>query len=302
MPAHAHNLVKQMHNDADVIRHDAHLIAESWTPVSRGKIQNAVFFGHACDRDFRMIEQCPKTVALGAQRFAPQRLGSCIDHGLPFDGRADDGGEDGECTVIPIACADIGRCPVVVHVCARSHLGHPRHLVHAPRSRCRSAAHDAWRKPRIFQRRDIAFDVHAQLCEFGILPVHRFANVSWVEHQSGEAQDAHPRDLLGECDRFLRRCHTDAMHAEVCFDQNIDLAFPKARREGERRQCVPVIGGDSDAQIARQSHQAFKSRCANGWVRDQEIIAHVGHHFGLAQRRTGQPDRAQSHLFGGDAG
>ena len=91
------------------------------------------------------------------------------------------------------------------------------------------------------------------------------------------------------------------MHAEVGFDKDSDLASAKARRKGERLQCVTVVGGDRDAHIVRQSGHAFEAGCANGWVGDEQIVAHLRHHFRLAQRRTRQPDRAQPHLLGGDA-
>ena len=55
---------------------------------------------HACDDDLGPLEQLAKSFPGSAHRLTAERLGAGIDHGLPRDGRRDDGREHGQRAVV----------------------------------------------------------------------------------------------------------------------------------------------------------------------------------------------------------
>src|ERR1700744_3579159 len=60
--AHHHHLVHHVDDDADMVGHDAHDIADIGAGVAAGKVKEAVFLGEAGDPRFWMFEDQPMTI------------------------------------------------------------------------------------------------------------------------------------------------------------------------------------------------------------------------------------------------
>ena len=77
--AHHHHLVHHVDDDADVVGHDAHDVADIGAGVAAGEIEKAVLLGEARDLGFGMFEDQAVAVeaAAGIRR---QRLGAGIEN------------------------------------------------------------------------------------------------------------------------------------------------------------------------------------------------------------------------------
>src|SRR5438045_5996077 len=59
---HHHHFVHHVDDDADMVRHDPHDVADDGPRVAAGEIEEAVFFRKARDLGFGMLEDQPVTL------------------------------------------------------------------------------------------------------------------------------------------------------------------------------------------------------------------------------------------------
>ena len=78
LAAHHHHLVHHVDDDADVVGHDPHDVADDRPRVAAGEIEKAVLLGKARDLGFGMFED--QAVAVEPAGIRRQRLGAGIEN------------------------------------------------------------------------------------------------------------------------------------------------------------------------------------------------------------------------------